>query len=66
MSEFNKPFAIQNEFSLVTCKDGNYWIRYMESDNFYQVSEDGSKIQYYDGDVFDLTFAQLVKELENK
>ena len=60
---FTKSFAIQNEFSLINCSDGNYWIRYMEADNFYQVNEDGSRIQFYDGDVFDLTFEQLVREL---
>lgn len=60
---FNKSFAISNQFSLINCSDGNYWVRYIEGDNFYQVSEDGSRIQFYDGDVFDLTFEQLVVEL---
>ncbi len=62
---FTKSFAIENEFSLVTCKDGNYWIRYIDGEGFYQVNEDGSHIQYYDGDAFDLTFDQLLFELES-
>lgn len=62
---FDKAFAVANEFSLVQCSDGNYWIRYIDNDNFYQVYEDGSRIQFYDGHVFELNFEQLVRELEN-
>jgi len=64
---FDKPFAMANEFSLIKYENGNgfssYWIKYKSSESFYQVSEGGTKIQFYDGEVFDLTFDQLVYDL---
>lgn len=61
---FTEIFAIENGFKLIHHKDGcDYWLKYISEDSFYQIHADGSKIQYYDGDVFDLTFDQLVREL---
>lgn len=62
---FTEEFAKENGFELIHHKDGkDYWLKYINEGSFYQVYGDGSRIQYYDGDVFDLTFEQLVRELD--
>ena len=60
---FTKEFAELNGFSFKHYPDGWYWVKINPDDSLYQVSEDGNLIQFYDGDVFDITFDQLVSTL---